>query len=192
MTNDQTIITTLAVIAGEITGNCKEPSCGRWIEGYRYLDYKGGDSTLPESYSQSCPTCSPIRELDLKWKYEKCGACYGTGRLVTGSVMGEPMFAQDHSLKCHTCYGKPDPNPDLTLAMHGPIPLIVHWMQVLGIWEEFVTDYLHDEDIVEPRGNAVGDEFLKWIIKGRMKRADIMVDRIKRRDAVVAFLAGRG
>lgn len=69
-----------------------------------------------------CPTCAEIRGLDLCWHETDSGL---------HATMHTPH-------KCKHCGQKYLDNPDLTTHMHGSKLWIVHAMQVLGLWDEFV------------------------------------------------------
>jgi len=139
-----------------------------------------------------CEKCSPIRELDLKW-YENCKHKWGN---KTTNVPN--AYAVHTCSKCSICgfqnhedgpiHSTSFTNPDLTTAMHGSIPLVVHWMQVLGIWREFelfieLTYYAIDGGI--PGVKNIPPFFTEHSL------IEILINREHLRDAIASFLAGR-
>jgi len=207
MTTDQTIITTCAVIAGARVDNCKEcggsglskdqsvacPHCRNDVvvslemaQDIIYCPIDWCEEMFEISHDlEPCPTCTPIRELDLCW-HEPDGMTWICGNCKTD--VGWRGNNED-SVDVLTL------NPDLTTAMHGPIPLIVHYLQVLGIWGEFLQ-YVGTSTIIkktEPSKAIQGlDVTIFDYANMQINFAEILINGELRRNAIASFLAGRG
>lgn len=131
-----------------------------------------------------CSTCQPWRELrkELCWheivRLRK--RVEGVGGYINNAVCRCGYGERDvESLKSQTeIQAHLNKNPNLTTAQHGDIPLIVYWMQVLGIWDEFL-------DWQVSRLNAGNMTIYEKDF------ADILITGTLRLEAVVSFLEGR-
>ena len=165
MEMSQAIIAALAKVRGEKVDNCKCRGSGK-VE-CKYCHRIGCECdkrhiTRAEDccnyfevgglYYISCPTCATIRELDFEIVY-----CLHLGKESCHSTCGRYIEG---------CKGINV--PDLTTHQEGSKLWLVHIMQVLGVWEEFVgwlcnrawnrkerlTDTLTDSKLLVPAVEA--------------------------------------
>ena len=140
-------------------------------------------------------------------KVENCKECRGQGGVMHHTLRACTIFPgveQDPSnppkwKDCPTCtpikelveeleWKLVNP-PNLSIAQRGTIPLIVHWMQVLGIWEEFVTWVNPISPVLSCTG---GQENGYHLSSGEINKfADILINGKDRRNAITSFLEGR-
>lgn len=127
-----------------------------------------------------CPTCAPWRELDLCWHKWRGWDGKGIWHCSCGYISRTLDEAKKHM------HEHPQ-TPDLTTAMHGPIPLIVHYLQVVGLLDEFQT-YLWNKVIGDFCCNiqVIKHDSDKW--RGMN---NVIINGILRRDAIWSFMEGR-
>jgi hypothetical protein len=115
----------------------------------------------------SCPTCLPWRELE---KVLECES-----RDSHGGYHG-------------TSY------PDLTTAQHGTTLLLVHWLKVTGLWDEFVEWHAFNclPPFEEPAyGKPAGMVFIMHVFLSHAASAEILTDGEHFRDAVGSWIKGK-
>jgi len=175
---DQDLITTLAVIAGEMVKNC---SCGGSGIDPDFEALRDEVDTVLTGGESDCPTCTPIRELDLK--------------LQIGEIKLPDISKCPHDIsltgcnidECRDCFESQPICTDLTTAMHGTIPLIVHYLQVLGMWERFKCWHFNNCSVMV--SHWMGDHMGKpnnFIAHDAL--CDILINGELRRDAIASWL----
>ena len=112
---------------------CKAKSCGRWILGYRYVDYNGGDSTKPESYKRPCPTCAPYQDMVKEFFWHNPVGNY----MCSCGNKGNP-FSKPDKAKCWR------PNPTFKVQT---IVAALERLGKLNLFEQWLFSYCYDEDI---------------------------------------------
>ncbi len=131
MNINKRIIQKLAKICDEKILECSE--CGM------LAPITEGPTHVIEAHD--CKTCTPWREL----RKELCFHEFERTKMHTSAFQNSPAKREWKCKHCDKSFYRetrlmPPKSPELTIAMHGDIPLIVHWMQVLGIWERWITD----------------------------------------------------
>jgi len=133
-----------------------------------------------------CPTCQLWGELRKK-------LCYHEQDGVYEGLVGHCK----HCGKEFMCLGVPDEelSPDLIVKMHGDIPLIVHWMKSLRIWEEFINWMkacrYEISCAMAPGGKdtELSGEIIDMFIK--YEHEDILINGTLRLSAIVEYLKQR-
>jgi len=189
---DQAIIAALAKVQVEKVANCDACSGG----GIVYYIHGCGTCGTPEKSPEicncpPCPTCAPIRELDLRVHgitggeyqptmnnvelYNLYCSCGDTIQYFRKVAHNHPSYSQE----LHD-----NLNPDLTTHREGSKLWLVHCLITLGEWEKFVGDMNDGIDLAcfsDPEHDC----------KCYMKVADILTDGKNLVPAIEEYLKER-
>jgi len=185
---DRTIITHLAAKQRELQAGCECGGSGEVnckfvslhdIDGkhayYAPDGYQGECGSLKicldcnGTWKIPCSTCAPIRELELCWH----------------ESMEKRMYTCKH---CGVHPLDQFPHPNFTTALHGTKWLLRHYLEVLGMWEEFVE--WHDRNTHANISHPLAKAYTwKNISQPAIHAsADILTDGLLLRDAVYAWM----
>ena len=133
---------------------------------------------------KTCPTCRAWRELREEWTVHQWKGWDGKGHWNC-SCGFTSIDLRNAKLHMHE-YPQ---SPNLTTAPHGDIPLIVHWMQVLGIWDSFLHWHIKQVGICVYSEGIYLEINSAWI--AHLASVAILITGTHRLEAVVSFLKER-